>query len=74
MASLSHSWRRQTEGPKALREHIESILLEFKAVMFLVGAKDIKDLKRAPALIMGKTAEWLKLRGFDPEDFSFREN
>lgn len=64
---------KAAEGPDALKEHIESILLEFRAVMFLVGSKDIKELQRVPALIMGKTAEWLKLRGFNPEDFSFRE-
>ena len=64
---------KAAEGPEALMEHVESILLEFSAVMFLVGAKDIKELQRVPALIMGKTAEWLRLRGFNPEDFSFRE-
>ena len=64
---------KAVEGPETLREHIENILLEFRTVMFLVGAKNIQELKRAPALLMGRTAEWLRLRGFDPEDYSFRE-
>jgi isopentenyl-diphosphate delta-isomerase len=64
---------KAVEGSEALREHIEDILLEFRTVMFLVGAKNVDELKKAPALIMGKTAEWLRLRGFDPEDYSFRE-
>lgn len=63
---------KAVEGTEALREHIENILLEFKTVMFLVGAKNLEELKRAPALIMGRTAEWLRLRGFDPEDYSLR--
>ncbi len=41
--------------------------------MFLVGAENLEELKRAPVLILGRTAEWLRLRGFDPEDYSFRE-
>lgn len=64
---------KAVEGSKDLREHIESILLEFRTVMFLVGAKDVMELKRAPVLIMGRTAEWLRLRGFDPEDYSLKE-
>lgn len=64
---------KAVEGSEALREHIENMLLEFRTVMFLVGAENLEELKRAPALIMGRTAEWLRLRGFDPEDYSFRE-
>ena len=64
---------KAVEGPRALREHIQNILLEFKTVMFLVGARDIEALRGVPALILGRTAEWLRLRGFDPEDYSLRE-
>jgi isopentenyl diphosphate isomerase/L-lactate dehydrogenase-like FMN-dependent dehydrogenase len=52
---------------------VKNILLEFRTVMFLVGAKDLNALRKAPALILGRTAEWLRLRGFDPEDYSLRE-
>jgi len=64
---------KAVEGREALREHVENILLEFRTVMFLVGAENVEELKRVPALIMGRTGEWLRLRGFDPEDYSFRE-
>ncbi len=64
---------KAVEGPDALREHVKNILLEFRTVMFLVGAKDIETLRKVPALILGRTAEWLRLRGFDPEDYSLRE-
>jgi len=64
---------KAVEGPDALREHVKNILLEFRTVMFLVGAKDIEALRKVPALILGRTAEWLRLRGFDPEDYSLRD-
>lgn len=64
--------QKAVEGPEALKEHIERILLEFRATMFLVGAKDADDLKRVPLVVMGRTAEWLRLRGFAPEDYSLR--
>ena len=64
---------KAVEGPDALREHVKNILLEFRTVMFLVGAKDVEALRKAPALILGRTAEWLRLRGFDLEDYSLRE-
>lgn len=64
--------KKAVEGPESLRKHIENILLEFKTVMFLVGAENIDDLRRAPTVILGRTGEWLRLRGFDPKDWSTR--
>lgn len=63
---------RAVEGPDSLREHIRLILREFRTVMFLVGAKEVEELKRVPVVILGRTAEWLRLRGFDPEDYALR--
>ena len=60
------------EGLDSLKNYIENILLEFRTVMFLVGASSVVDLKRVPALIMGRTSEWLRLRGFQPEVYSMR--
>jgi isopentenyl-diphosphate delta-isomerase len=64
---------KAVEGPDALREHVKNILLEFRTVMFLVGAEDVEALRKVPAVILGRTAEWLRLKGFDPEDYSLRE-
>jgi isopentenyl-diphosphate delta-isomerase len=63
---------KAVEGPEALKMHIENILLEFRTAMFLVGARNVTELKRVPVVVMGRTAEWLRLRGFDPEDYSLR--
>jgi isopentenyl-diphosphate delta-isomerase len=56
---------KAVEGPKSLKEYAQNILLEFKTVMFLVGAKNIEELKGVPVIILGRTGEWLRLRGYD---------
>jgi isopentenyl-diphosphate delta-isomerase len=53
------------EGKEALREHVEDILREFRTVMFLVGARNVEELKNVPVVILGRTSEWLGLRGCD---------
>lgn len=58
---------KAVEGRDALAQHVDNIIKEFKVAMFLVGARNIDELRKVPVLVMGKTAEWLKLRGFDPE-------
>jgi isopentenyl-diphosphate delta-isomerase len=60
------------KSPETLESHINNIIREFKVAMFLVGAKDIKELKQKPAIILGKTAEWLRNRGFKPENYTRR--
>ena len=60
------------EGKDALAQHVDNIIREIQVSMFLVGAKNLDDLTHVPVLIMGKTAEWLKLRGFDPSSYAKR--
>jgi isopentenyl-diphosphate delta-isomerase len=60
------------EGKDTLAEHVDNIIREIRVSMFLVGARNISELKKIPVLIMGKTAEWLNLRGFDIEHFVCR--
>jgi len=45
---------------------------ELKNTMFLVGAESVDKLKRVPLVITGKTAEWLRARGFQPELYARR--
>jgi len=63
---------KAVEGSDALKGHIEGILREFRVVMFLVGARDIEELRRAPLVILGDTAEWLRARGFETEEYARR--
>lgn len=53
-------------------DYIRRVLLEFQTTMFLVGAKTLDELKHVPLVITGRTEEWLRLRGFKPEDFTHR--
>jgi len=41
--------------------------------MFLVGANSIQKLKEIPIVLVGKTAEWLRMRGFHPELYARRK-
>ena len=51
---------------------LQKVIEELKITMFLVGASKITDLKKADIIIMGRTAEWLKARGFDITIFANR--
>ncbi len=47
------------EGKDALAHEMGVIMQELKAAMFLVGAKDIKELAASRALVTGRSKEWL---------------
>ncbi|MGB9959571.1 MAG: type 2 isopentenyl-diphosphate Delta-isomerase [Candidatus Bathyarchaeales archaeon] len=57
------------ENEKILRVLIE----ELKNSMFLVGAENPQKLHKTPIVITGKTAEWLKTRGFLIESYARRD-
>jgi len=51
---------------------LQTLIKEFKTAMFLIGVNSIKTLKSTPLIITGRTAEWLKARGFTPEEYARR--
>jgi isopentenyl-diphosphate delta-isomerase len=60
---------------KGVKETVDALTLlieELRNVMFLVGATSIQELQQVPLVIIGKTAEWLKIRGFDVENYARR--
>ncbi len=63
---------RAIRGRGTLEEYVDELLLELRVVMFLTGSRRVEELRRAPLIIQGRTAEWLRLRGFRPEDYSLR--
>jgi isopentenyl-diphosphate delta-isomerase len=63
---------KAVQGQDALTEYVDNIIKEIKVTMFLVGAKNVDELKKVPVIVMGKTAEWLKLRGFDLTSYTHR--
>jgi isopentenyl-diphosphate delta-isomerase len=56
---------KAVEGGDELADYVDHIIQELRVVMFLTGASDVAELRKVPALVMGRTAEWLGLRGFD---------
>jgi len=62
-----------TKGPEEVQKALHFMLEELKNTMFLVGAESIDKLKRVPVVITGKTAEWLRARGFQPEFYARRK-
>lgn len=60
------------KGYESVRKKLSSLINYLKCIMFLVGASSIEDLKKAPVVIYGKTAEWLRARGFDVEIYARR--
>jgi isopentenyl-diphosphate delta-isomerase len=50
-----------TESSKMVEDKLEAIIQELKAAMFLVGAKNISELKNRKYVITGRTKEWLDL-------------
>lgn len=63
---------RAMKGRDELSDYVDNIVQELRVVMFLVGAKNVEELRNVPALVMGRTAEWLRLRGFNPEVYARR--
>jgi len=59
-------------GTKKTREVLTMLIEELKNAMFLVGAENLHQLRKTPLIIVGRTAEWLKLRGFDVESYARR--
>lgn len=47
------------EGKDALTRELNTIIDELRAAMFLVGAKDLKELAASKAILTGRSKDWL---------------
>jgi isopentenyl-diphosphate delta-isomerase len=47
------------KGPQEVEKELKMLVTELKAAMFLAGASNVKELKDAPVVITGETADWL---------------
>jgi len=73
LASLSQPvLRAAVRGVQETRDMLSLLMDELRNVMFLIGAESIAALCKAPVVILGKTSEWLRIRGFDVESFARR--
>jgi isopentenyl-diphosphate delta-isomerase len=45
------------------KENLQSVIEELRTAMFLTGSRNLDQLHKCPAVITGKTREWLAVRG-----------
>lgn len=64
--------RAAVKGARETRDILSLLIDELRNAMFLVGAGSIEALRKAPIVVMGKTSEWLRTRGFDVESYARR--
>jgi len=60
------------KGVEEIKNMLSLLIEELRTVMFLVGADSVRTLHQTPLVITGKTAEWLRIRGFDIEGYAQR--
>jgi isopentenyl-diphosphate delta-isomerase len=73
LASVSQpALQAAVKGAKDTENMLSLLIEELRDVMFLVGAKKVENLAKTPIVITGKTAEWLKTRGFNVENYAKR--
>ena len=64
--------RPATKDSNKVKKALQFIIEELKNTMFLVGAESTQKLRKAPLVLTGKTAEWLRMRGFQLERYARR--
>jgi isopentenyl-diphosphate delta-isomerase len=68
LASVSQpALEAAVKSAKETEELLSLLTEELRTVMFLVGAENVQQLAKTPLVVVGKTAEWLKTRGFNVE-------
>jgi isopentenyl-diphosphate delta-isomerase len=73
LASLSQPvLQAANKNAKDTESTLASLMEELRNAMFLVGAGKVMQLAKAPVVVTGKTAEWLKTRGFNVENYARR--
>lgn len=62
------------KGSEKIIEYVDKFNESLKIAMFLVGAKNLEELKHSNLIIRGETREWLRERGFNTSHYSRREH
>jgi len=60
------------KSAKETEKVLSCLIEELRNVMFLVGARGVKELAKVPVVITGTTAEWLTTRGFKLRGYARR--
>lgn len=73
LASLSQPvLEASVKGVEETKKTFSLLIEELKNAAFLTSADSVQDLQKCPIVLAGKTAEWLKTRGFDVEFYARR--
>jgi len=59
-------------GAEEVKKKLKLIIEELRNAMFLVGADSLQRLKKTPIIVTGKMADWLSMRGFEPQIYARR--
>lgn len=59
-------------GIEEVKKKLQAIVEELRNTMFLVGADSVRKLKNTPVVVTGKMADWLSIRGFEPQVYARR--
>ena len=60
------------EGVERVKEYIRVFAEELRTAMFLTGSRSVGELRKTPVVVLGKTLDWLRLRGIDAERLARR--
>jgi isopentenyl-diphosphate delta-isomerase len=60
-------------SPDKVKALLKFVIEELRTTMFLVGAESVERLAGVSVVLTGKTAEWLRTRGFQPELYARRK-
>ncbi len=65
--------RPATQSSEEVKKTLQFTIEELRNAMFLVRAESVQKLRDVPVVVVGKTAEWLRVRGFHPELYARRK-
>jgi len=57
-------------GVNDLDKKLETLIYRLKSVFIMTGAKNIREIRQKPLIIIKETADWLRVRGIEPEKWS----
>ncbi len=60
------------KGVKETKALLSLLIDTMRNTMFLIGTECVQDIQKTPLVVIGKTAEWLRMRGFDVENYARR--
>lgn len=63
----------QEHSSEAVVRFIQEIKYQIQLACFLTSSRNLNELKKAPLIITGKTAETMRIFGIDPNDYYIRK-